>query len=335
MSREKVLLDIFFRQFDEIFDPADLTRLHEMADVVWGMPEAMPRDEFERVKEELFAVVTGSWRHGDVQEMPNLRAILEVGGRHPSPKLVDYAHCFAHNIRVLSCAPAWGPMVAEMALGLAIASGRTIVENHLGFLSGTEKYLHAGNDGAFTLFDKTVGFIGYGGLAANLQPLLAPFRCQILAYDPWLPDSLVRRRGAAPVGLEELLTRSKVIFVLAIPSKENKAMLDRAKLELIGSDSVFVLVSRSHVVDFDALTELLHQGAFRAGIDVFPQEPLPADHPIRSAPGVILSGHRAGPIQGDMHAIGRMVVNDIEAMLAGLPPSEMQIAQPEIVLRLE
>jgi len=76
-------------------------------------------------------------------------------------------------------------------------------------------------------------------------------------------------------------------------------------------------------------------GRFRAAIDVFPQEPLPLEHPIRHAPNVILSAHRAGSVPKDMHNIGRMVVNDLEAMFNGLPPLAMQVAQPEIIYRLE
>jgi phosphoglycerate dehydrogenase-like enzyme len=144
----------------------------------------------------------------------------------------------------------------------------------------------------------------------------------------------LRDQGVTPVSLEEVLSTSRVIFVLAIPSTENKALLDRKLLSLIPADAVLVLMSRAHVVDFDALTELLYAGHFRAAIDVFPEEPVPADHPIRHAPNVVLSGHRAGSITHELRAIGHLVVNDLEAMLAGLPPLEMQVAQPEIVRRL-
>ena len=93
-------------------------------------------------------------------------------------------------------------------------------------------------------------------------------------------------------------------------------------------------MSRAHVVDFDALTEALMEGRFRAAIDVFPEEPMPSDHPIRRAPNVVLSAHRAGSIVGDSNLIGRMVVDDLEAMAHGLPPWHMQGAEPEIVARL-
>jgi phosphoglycerate dehydrogenase-like enzyme len=94
---------------------------------------------------------------------------------------------------------------------------------------------------------------------------------------------------------------------------------------------LLVLISRAHVVDFDALTDLLHAGRLHAAIDVFPLEPLPPDHPIRSAPNTVLSAHRAGGTAEGHQFIGSMVVNDLEAILAGNPPQEMQAAQPEII----
>ncbi|MEM7531703.1 MAG: NAD(P)-dependent oxidoreductase [Chloroflexota bacterium] len=334
MSKQKVILSPYPRPLTMIMSDEDKERLYDLVDVVWGKDEAMPADEIAKVSQDVYAVVATAWRHGTVDDMPNLRVIMETGGRHPSPKHIDYEKCFQRGIRVLSCAPAYGPMVAEMALGMAIASARGIVDAHNDFAQGDEVYLYPSNEGMFTLFDQPVGFIGFGGLAQNLRPLLAPFRCPVRVYDPWLPDRYIRERGCTPASLEEVLSTSRVIFVLAIPSNENKAMLNRELLSLIRPDAVFALISRAHMVDFDALTELLHERRFRAVIDVFPQEPIAKDHPIRTAPNTILSAHRAGTVWDDMHLIGRMVVDDLESMLAGLPPTKMQVAQPEIVYRL-
>jgi len=334
VSTEKILLDPAFRRMDEIFDPADLERLRSAADVLWARDEPMPPEELAKVKAELFAIVTPGWRHGSVDELPRLRAILDVGGGLPSPNVLDYRACFARSIRVLTCAPAFGPMVAEMALGMVLAATREIVDGHNAFVAGKEQYLHAGNIGTYTLFGQTMGIIGYGGLARALRPLIDPFRPTLLAYDPWLPDHYLRRQGVTPVTLDELLERSRVIFVLAIPTRENQALLDRTRLSRIQPGAVLALMSRAYVVDFDALTEMVHARRFKAVIDVFPQEPLPLDHPIRTAPGVVLSAHRAGSVPRDLREIGRMVVDDLLTMLAGLPPTEMQCAQPELVFRL-
>ncbi len=60
---------------------------------------------------------------------------------------------------------------------------------------------------------------------------------------------------------------------------------------------------------------------------------LPADHPIRSAEGAILSAHRAGSVAQGMVELGEMVVDDLEAIVAGLPPRRLQMAEPELSMR--
>jgi phosphoglycerate dehydrogenase-like enzyme len=333
-DRKKVILDPYRRTLEQVIDPTDLSRLEELVQLVWCRDEPMPQEEFDKEKGDAFAVVTGRWRYGGVEDMTKLRAIMEVSGGHPSPEVLDYESCFRRGVRVLSCAPAFGPMVAEMALGMAIDAARGISEGDRAFRAGEEKWKFAGNVGNFTLYDQRVGFVGYGGLGRSLRALLEPFRCDIMVYDPWLPDRFLRQHGLEPVPLDDLLRSSKVIFVLSKPSKENRGEINRERLGLIGPGSVMVLMSRAYVVDFDAFTEFAGQGRFRAAMDVFSPEPPPQDHPIRSIPGVVLSAHRAGTVERDFKDIGRMVVDDLEAMVEGMPPQVMKRAEPEIIRRL-
>jgi phosphoglycerate dehydrogenase-like enzyme len=327
----KVILDPHFRRLDRVFSEEDRETIHSLAEIVWGRDEPMPADELAKHREDAVAIIAGSWHHGDVAGFPRLRAILEVSGGFPSPASLDYSACFARGIRVLSCAPAFGPAVAEMGLAMALASARRLVENDRDLRAGELNWGDAEFGDPFLLFDKPVGFIGFGGLARALKPLIAPFRCPIAVYDPWLTDAYLATQGVTPTDLDTLLSTSRVIFALAIPTASNRAILSREKLERIRPDAVFVLLSRAHVVDFDALTELVLQGRFRAAIDVFPEEPLPLSHPICQAPRAILSPHRAGGHPEARHNIGRIVVRDLEAILRGLPPQEMQVAQPEFI----
>jgi phosphoglycerate dehydrogenase-like enzyme len=153
-------------------------------------------------------------------------------------------------------------------------------------------------------------------------------------YDPWLSEGYLRSQGLEPVPLEHMLATSQVIFVLAVPSAENRSLLSRELLSLIRPGAVLVLISRAHMVDFDAPTHFVLQGRFKAAIDVFPREPLPADHPIRNAPGGVLCAHRAGSVQEGLWEIGRMIVDDLEAIARNLPPQRLQVAQPELIRRL-
>jgi phosphoglycerate dehydrogenase-like enzyme len=330
-SKPKVIVDPHYRKMDSIFSPEAKKKLYELADVVWGKDEKMPYDEAREAFKNAVAVIGTDWRYGDALEhAKDLRGYISVGGNLPQD--FPYETAFAKNIRVLSCAPAFGQQVAEFALGLALAVSRDICTGDKAMKSGNEIYF--ANKGTFVLSGKPVGFIGYGGIARCLKPLLEPFHCPIAVYDPWQTDGYLRTLGVEPMGLEQLLETSRVIFVLAVPSTENQALLSRAMLEKIKSDSVLVLVSRAHVADFDALTELVTAGRFRAAIDVYPVEPCPKDHPIRQAgDGVVLQAHRAGSVREALWEIGSMTVDDLEAILRGIPPQRMQIAQPELVFR--
>lgn len=333
MTWPTVIVDPHFRQMAEIFHPADLERLHGLCRVVWGQDTPMPQADFEAALPEAEVVICADWRYGAaaLRQAARLRAVLTVSGGFP--RQLDYEYCFGQGIRVLSAAPAFARSVAEMALALALAASRDIVSGDRAMRRGAEAWLHAGNAQAFMLFGKPVGMIGFGSIARALHPLLAPFGCPVAVYDPWLGAGYLRRQGVTPVPLAQLMAESRVIFVLAAPTSENQHLLTRALLETIQPGAVLVLVSRAHVVDFDALTELVVAGRFKAAIDVFPTEPVAPDHPLRQAEHAILSAHRAGPTAEGCWEIGEMLVDDLEALLQGLPPQRLQLAQPELIAR--
>ncbi len=334
--KPKVVVAPDFRRIDEIFDAPTLARLHDLADVIWGRDGPMPAAGFVDALQEATAVVFGTWHYGfDAihRAGDSLRHIFEVAGGHGHRDL-DYATCFDRGITVGSCAPAFGPAVAEMALALTLAAARLVSEGDADFKAGNERWLHDGTVGATTLFGKTFGFVGAGGLARSLQPLLEPFSGRFLAHDPWVEADALRARGLEPVDLPTLFTRSDVVYVLAVPSADNHQLVSRELMERLSPTDVLIVISRAHLVDFDAMTELVLAGCFRAGIDVFPSEPFDVDHPIRRARGAVLSAHRAGAIPEALLEIGRMVVDDLEAALDGRELTRMQYATPDLVRRL-
>lgn len=334
MNLPRVLVDPRFRRMDGVYPPAIRARLNACCTPLWAQDEPATEEFVNAHAHQIEAILCGFWAYGDVKRFPKLKAIIETGGNLPKPDALDYAHCAAEGIRVLSCSTAFGPYVAELGLTLALSAARNIAQTDRAMhTDGSENWSHTDLGDSFSLYDKPVGFIGYGGLARSLRPLLTPFRPDLMVHDPWLTDSYLETQGVRPVSVETLLMESRVIFVLAAPSVENKAFLDRERLELIRPDSVFVLLSRSHVVDFDALTRLVGAGWFRAGIDVFPEEPLAADHPIRKAEKAVLTSHRAGTTNESIAAIGEVVVDDLAAILSGRIPMRCQAAQPEYIKR--
>ncbi len=281
-NKPAVILDPHFRRIEEIFEPADLERLHALADVVWGKNEPMPAEEFDRARASAFAVITAHWHYGSIDDMPKLKAIMEVGGRHPSPKVLDYPACFARGIRVLSCAPAFGPMVAEMALGLTIASARDRRRPHR-LPRGKEISCTRATRTPSPSSDRRSASSALAAWRATSSLCWPPSAARSRVFDPWLPPPICRtgrrtRQLGTPAAdlARDLRARH--------PVRRKSPCSTRERLGSIPQDAVLVLISRSHLVDFDALTELLHARRFKAAIDVFPQEPPPLDHPIRTAP---------------------------------------------------
>ncbi|MGI3781190.1 MAG: NAD(P)-dependent oxidoreductase, partial [Janthinobacterium lividum] len=246
---------------------------------------------------------------------------------------VDYLTCFTRSIRVLGCGPAYATAVAEHALGLALDLARGISREDRAFRAGRERYLGEGNADAVLLRHADVGLVGYGNLGRALRPLLAAFAPTVRAYDPWLPDAVLREADVTPSSLDETLRRSTFVFVLATVTGDSEHLLGARELDLLPDGARLVLVSRAAVTDYDALAERLATGRFLAAIDVWPTEPVPADSPFRSAEGVVLSAHRAGGIPAAFTEIGEMVLDDLELMARGLAPVRLQQAAPELVGR--
>ena len=331
-TRRKVIVAPYPRTMREIFADEDLERLGEIAELVWARDEALPAQALDAALPDAWAVIglDPALDAARLRAAQELRAIIEVGGHFPST--IDYAECFARGIRVLSCAPAFAKQVAEMALGMTLASCRGMIEAHLAVQAGREEW-QGDLRGDFSLFGQRVGFVGFGAIARELVTLLAPFGCSIDVFDPWLTRSVIEGAGGRPSSLEALMSQSRVVFVLATPTPENRGLIGRKLIATMPQDALLVVISRAHLVDFDAVVEAADAGRIRAAIDVFPTEPMPATAPVRAAANLLLSPHRAASIRRERQAIGRMAVDDLELMARGLPPLVLQVAQPEAIRR--
>jgi phosphoglycerate dehydrogenase-like enzyme len=224
--------------------------------------------------------------------------------------------------------------VAEAALGMAIDVARGISRSDRNFRHNTEEYGLAANRDAFSLFRQTIGLIGFGDLARAILPLLRPFGCSILAYDPWLSTELLELFNCEAASLDDVLRRSRLVFVVAGVTTSNQGFLGAEQFSLMQPGAALVLVSRAAVVDFDAMLDYAARGMIRVATDVFPQEPLPIAHPARQNENILLCAHQAGALEAAIKRIGTIAVSDAELVARGLPPLLCKAAQPETVLSL-
>ncbi len=105
--------------------------------------------------------------------------------------------------------------------------------------------------------------------------------------------------------------------MLAAATRDNRHLIGAAELARMTPGSKLVLLSRADVVDFRALQNATASGRIEAAIDVFPEEPVASDDPIRGTAGILLSAHRAGGLDSALKTIGAMVVDDLGARAPG------------------
>ena len=334
MTRPCIILAPHWRGMAELFSDADMTRLHAMSDVVWGQDAQIPADIFDAAlpRADILVATTPNVTSATLAAAPRLRTVIEVSGAFPDS--IDYAACAARGVEVLSCAPGFRQAVAEMGLGMALTGARGLLVEHERFRDGAEHWLEDHADTDFTLFGADVGFVGFGQIARELTRLLSPFSPVIRAYDPWLPDHMATEHGVTLTSLQTVMSASRCVFVTASPTTENLHLLDAAAFAQMPRHALLVLLSRAHLVDFDALRDAVLRGHIRAAIDVFPTEPVPADDPIRRAPGAILSPHRAAAVKDGRQLIGQMVVDDIAALLTGSSARRLAVADPARIAAL-
>ena len=247
---------------------------------------------------------------------------------------IDYAYAFRKGVRVLNISPVFAEPVAELALAMAIDLARGITRSDRRFRDGTEQYGLAANRDAYSLYRQQIGFIGMGDLGRAMLPLLAPFGAYVRAYDPWLPGDYLRSLGCEATSLEDVLAKSRVIFVVASVTSQNQGFLGAKQFASMQPGASLVLVSRAGVVDFESMLDFAERGHIRVATDVFPEEPVPADHRVRRGENLLVSPHQAGALHSVLRQIGKLVVADAELIARGLPPVMCKPAQPETVTLL-
>ncbi|MEI7769122.1 MAG: hydroxyacid dehydrogenase [Chloroflexales bacterium] len=329
-----ILMDPYPRPLDLILSPVDRERLERLGRVIWheGTPASDALIE-AHLPNAVAIIGQTAMPQERLDRAPNLRLIANVESNFlPN---IDYEECHRRNIYVISTGPVFAQPVAEMALGLAIAAARRIVDADAAIRRGEETlYGEGDNYDSFLLSGKTIGLLGCGNLGRSLLPLLRPFSDDILVHDPWIHPSVLRGMGVKPVDIDGLFAWSKVLFILAATTTENQGQIGARHFAAMARGSVVVLISRAGVVDFEALLDAAASGHIRAAIDVYPAEPIPAGHRLRSTPNTVLSAHRAGNIPEIWTSMGEMVVDDMELIMRGLPPQRCQRALLETVARL-
>lgn len=320
------------RTLDLIFTPEARRALEAGYEIVEADPQAIGALDASVLGRARYIIGQPPLSAATVEAMPALRCVFNV-----ESNLIDnmpYDLLFRRGIHVVTTGAVFAEPVAEIGLGLALDLFRGITEADLAFREGRELWGGDGNQAARLLSGSEIGIVGFGDLGRTLNRLLAGFRARVRVFDPWLPPSLLREAGVEPADLDTVLSQSDVVFVVASVTTENRGFLGAEEFARMRPGAAFVLLSRADVVDFPALMDAVGRGHLRAASDVFPEEPLPQDHPARRLPGFLRSAHRAGALDVAFKRMGDMVLEDMALIDRGLPPLRCKRAERETVSRM-
>jgi phosphoglycerate dehydrogenase-like enzyme len=256
-----------------------------------------------------------------IAKLPDLRMIALTGARAPT---LDIAACTRHGVLICNTAgDRVTPATSELAFGLILACARRIPEADAAMKSGG---WHEGLGMGFSLSGRTLGIVGLGRLGSRVAGYGRAFGMNVLAWSQNLTDEAATAAGCTRVSKDELFSQSDAISLHLVLSDRSRGIVGEPELSRMKPGAILVNTSRGPLVDGDALLGALHSGRLLAGLDVFDQEPLPADHPLRKAPNVILTPHLGYSTAAAFQQFYGESLENIEAFLAGSP---MRMVNPE------
>ena len=260
-----------------------------------------------------------------IARCPNLLAMSSTGSGYD---YIDVDACTAAGVLVVNQAGTNTEAVAEHAVGLMLALSKKMMlaDKLLRRSQAVDRYALMGND----ILGKTVGIVGLGYIGARTAELCRGlFGMRVLAADPYLDEAQVTARGAAKVGLHDLMRQSDFISVHCPRSAETLDMFGVAEFALMKATAYFVNTARGGIHNEAALADALRRGVVAgAGIDVFLKEPPSADHPLLELDNVIATPHIAGITHEALHKMAAMAAEQWIALMNGDRPP--RIVNPDV-----
>ena len=221
--------------------------------------------------------------------------------------------------------------VAEATLGLMVALFKRLKFNEAFMRNGGWKELQ--NRGTLML-GKTVGIIGVGRIGQNVVKRLGAWGMKILGYDPYVTQETVISLGIKMVSLDQLLKESDLVTLHVVLTRETRGMIGMRELKLMKPTAFIVNTSRGPAIKEADIVQALNEKIIGgAALDVFDEEPMPMDNPLRQIDPyrLILTPHNIGANPGSSEAGQRMAAQSMLAILDGKVPDT--VVNPLVIPR--
>ncbi len=237
---------------------------------------------------------------------------------------VDVAAATRRGIVVTNTPGANSVAVAELTVGLMLALGRRICPSSQAVRSGQWPRISG-----VGLMGKTVGLVGFGSIGRETARRLAAFGCRVLVADPFVSPEAVKRCGACPASLDELLPVSDFVCLHAAVTPATAGMVNDSFLHKMKPGAFLVNTARGELIDETALRQALESGRLAgAALDCFQKEPPEGDHPLLQLPQVIATPHTGAHTDEAVNAMGRMALDACLAVLREERPAH--VVNPDV-----
>lgn len=312
---------------DSYFPPHVIRSIEERFDVVWNDKDRqMTQEELRDILPGFDAVMTG-WGTAVLDEgvlagNERLKLIVHTGGTVAN--LLD-GYAYSRGIRVFSGNKMFAESVAEGTVAYILMSQRRLPHYINNMTHGKWR---SDNDLWEGLLDKTVGIVGVGMISRLLIPMLQPFRVKIKVYSAWpLPQELTEIYHCEPASLDGIFSSCDIITVHSALNDRTRGLIRKEHFDLIKPGALFINTSRGDVLNEHELLDSLKENRFRAVLDVYHKEPLPADHPFRSLPNVYAIPHMAGPTFDRRERIAAALIDEMARFFNGEDGFELEITK--------
>jgi len=252
---------------------------------------------------------------------PSLRFISQIGRGIPH---LDLAEATRRGIPV-SCTPNdSGASTVELTWALLLALARQVPSVSRGMREGAWPPAVG-----MLLEGRTLGIIGLGRIGARVARIARAMDMNLLAAGKTLTAERAAEAGARRVSLDTLLEEADIVSVHCRLNAETRGLIGRRELQRMKPDALLINTARGPIISEEALVESLRQGhPAGVGLDVYDEEPLPPDHPLRGLDNVILASHRGYAVDRILHQRYQSAFTNVIRSIEGAP---VDVINPDAV----
>lgn len=273
-------------------------------------------EELLQVIKEYDAMIVRSRTKVTAQVLAATERLMVIGRAGVGVDNIDLEATKAHGVTVVNAPTSTSLAVAELTFGLMLAMAREIPHADSGMKDG--EWLKKKLTG-IELYGKTLGIIGMGRIGAEVGKRAAVFGMSVLGYDPLVPAEEVKRRGAEPVGLDDLYARSDFISLHLPLTDETRSMVAEQAFGSMKRGVRIICAARGGIIDESALLAALESSQVAgAALDVFASEPPGASELVRH-PKVIATPHVGAQTAEAQSRAAEDIANEVLAALNGEP----------------